>query len=201
MTAGKSFKRLVRERAARTGESYTAALRHFRGPSAESDPMESIAFRRVEKPDLGFALQVPEDWQEQPSNPAVGSEVARFSSRQGNSVRLLLVFWSPMRSQLTPRAQAESMLPGIESQGYRELVLSDVRIANRPAIRLDCERRRDAEIFSVQGYLVFAGRGFFAIALGTHDLDRDRELLDGMADRFEVLEPHDRVSVEDMALP
>ena len=39
MTAGKNFKRRVRERARRTGESYTAALRHFRtAPRGESMP-------------------------------------------------------------------------------------------------------------------------------------------------------------------
>ena len=37
MTANKRFKRLVRKRAAKTGESYTAALQHFRAkPGDES---------------------------------------------------------------------------------------------------------------------------------------------------------------------
>ncbi|MFP5318816.1 MAG: ClpX C4-type zinc finger protein [Acidimicrobiia bacterium] len=40
MTTKKRLKRLVRERAAKTGESYTAALRHFRTATTEESPME-----------------------------------------------------------------------------------------------------------------------------------------------------------------
>ena len=48
MTAGKNFKRRVRERARRTGESYTAALRHLR--SSESTVEVSVVqWQRVEK--------------------------------------------------------------------------------------------------------------------------------------------------------
>ena len=40
MTTRKRLKRLVRARAAKTGESYTAALRHFRQGNAEEPPMD-----------------------------------------------------------------------------------------------------------------------------------------------------------------
>lgn len=39
MTTRKRFKRLVRARAAKTGESYAAALRHLRDTSPREDPM------------------------------------------------------------------------------------------------------------------------------------------------------------------
>ena len=39
MTTRKRFKRLVRARAAKTGESYVTALRHFRDTSPPEDPM------------------------------------------------------------------------------------------------------------------------------------------------------------------
>jgi hypothetical protein len=202
MTARKSFKRLVRERAARTGESYTAALRHFRESSAENDPMEKTGFRRVAKTDLGFALHVPDDWKEQPPNPASPLEVAHFSFGQGSLTGVCLVLWSSTRTGFTPRAQVESMIPQLESQGFREFVLSDVSIASRSAVRMDCERRRDGKVWSVRGYLVFAEQGFLSLALATHDLDRDRQLFDRIADGFELLERLDqqRMSVGDMAL-
>jgi hypothetical protein len=41
MTANKHFKRKVRERARRTGESYTAALRHLRHDNAREHLMQS----------------------------------------------------------------------------------------------------------------------------------------------------------------
>lgn len=40
MTTKRRFKRLVRERAGKTGESYTAALRHFRTAVTEEPPMD-----------------------------------------------------------------------------------------------------------------------------------------------------------------
>ncbi len=43
MTANKRFKRLVRARAAKTGESYTAALRRFRAKPGD-EPMLSCSF-------------------------------------------------------------------------------------------------------------------------------------------------------------
>lgn len=43
MTAKKRFKRLVRARAAKTGESYTAALRHFRAHPGDG-PMHHCSF-------------------------------------------------------------------------------------------------------------------------------------------------------------
>lgn len=43
MTRGKRFKRLVRARAAETGQSYTAALRRFQPKPKEGDPMTPTA--------------------------------------------------------------------------------------------------------------------------------------------------------------
>ena len=67
MTADKHFKRKVRERSRRTGESYTAALRHLRRdtrrePAMPSDPTnqgDPVQWQSVEKPDLGYAAHVP----------------------------------------------------------------------------------------------------------------------------------------------
>ena len=80
MTANRNFKRLVRARARKTGESYAAALRHFQKRIAEERQMAYPTLRRVEKPEYGFALYVPEDWRE--SSPDLRNspwEVARFS--------------------------------------------------------------------------------------------------------------------------
>ena len=65
MTANKHFKRLVRERARRTGQSYTAALRHLRRDTIREPAMQShpIQWQRVEKPDFGYAAHVPHGWE------------------------------------------------------------------------------------------------------------------------------------------
>src|SRR5437762_5959929 len=58
MTANRNFKRRVRARAAKTGESYTAALRHFRTtPRGESmpksTPMRLAVAQLTVQPDPG----------------------------------------------------------------------------------------------------------------------------------------------------
>ena len=81
MTADKSFKRRVRARAAKTGESYTAALRHLRpAPRPEATPKRpavrlSVAQLAVH-PDPGpphHRLRL--DWI---AGPEVGHEAAQF---------------------------------------------------------------------------------------------------------------------------
>ena len=59
MTANKHFKRLVRDRARRTGESYTAALRHSRRHKAGEHLMQR---QRIEKLSFGYAVHVPAGW-------------------------------------------------------------------------------------------------------------------------------------------
>src|SRR5438046_1154414 len=59
VTARTVLKRLVRARMARTGESYTAALRVLRGRTKESFRM-AISLRRINKPEFGYAISVPD---------------------------------------------------------------------------------------------------------------------------------------------
>lgn len=64
MTIDKDFKKIVRERMAKTGESYTAALRQLRGEGAEgaSGPPEADGFL--------YAVEVDGRWSARdPSNP------------------------------------------------------------------------------------------------------------------------------------
>ena len=63
MTAQKNFKRRVRERARRTGESYTAALRHLRSSDHLSE-VSAMQWQRVEKEQFGYAVHVPPGWVE-----------------------------------------------------------------------------------------------------------------------------------------
>ncbi len=51
MTARRDFKKRVRDRTAKTGESYTAALRHFLSGPREEDRMESQRSGQTEEPD------------------------------------------------------------------------------------------------------------------------------------------------------
>ena len=59
MTANKRFKRLVRQRAAKTGESYTAALRHFRTDPGGEAPMVACSFCGKSKTEVGKLVVGP----------------------------------------------------------------------------------------------------------------------------------------------
>src|SRR5205823_14550059 len=85
MTARKRFKRRVRARAAKTGESYAVARRHLdHRPGQEPNVPE---FRTVTNTLHGFAVDLPEGWREvlrtrsrlngrsRPSRPAVTTVV------------------------------------------------------------------------------------------------------------------------------
>ena len=60
MTADKGFKRLVRERAERTGEAYAEARRRLLDKIKEADMAE---YRHVEDHEYGFAIDIPVDWE------------------------------------------------------------------------------------------------------------------------------------------
>src|SRR5437764_6559830 len=76
MTANKNFKRRVRDRARRTGESYTAALRHLRQLDVKEP---TVQWQRIEKTDFGYAISVPAGWTERPPDLKNSPlETARF---------------------------------------------------------------------------------------------------------------------------
>ena len=51
MTQNKKFKRLVRTRAAKTGESYATAYRHLRAPHTEEPPMTNTEIPESDTPE------------------------------------------------------------------------------------------------------------------------------------------------------
>ena len=60
MTVDKSLKRLIRARMNETGETYTAARQFFL--SSEENIMSGTKYKRVTKAELGFELEIPNDW-------------------------------------------------------------------------------------------------------------------------------------------
>jgi hypothetical protein len=94
MTANRHFKRRVRERARRTGESYTAALARLRQIDAKEQPVQ---WQRIEKPDFGYAVHVPDGWDERPPDLKNSPwETARFT-QPADRRHSLIVFRGPTR--------------------------------------------------------------------------------------------------------
>ena len=56
MTQNKKFKRLVRARAAKTGESYATAYRHLRAPTTEESPMTNTEIPGSDAPEAEVEL-------------------------------------------------------------------------------------------------------------------------------------------------
>ena len=125
MTARKNFKRLVRARARKTGESYAAALSHFdeEVPAAQRNATTTLHdLRRVEKPEYGFALRVPDDWKELPPDLRNSAwEVARFSANDPAiraRHRNCLVFRNPAPTGVDAHTAARNAQPVLEVGGF-----------------------------------------------------------------------------------
>ena len=198
MTAKKNFKRLVRRRARKTGESYVAALRHFKHKTAEDepvttpDPTQPVALpqmRRIEKPEYGFALSVPVEWLDEPPNLKNSSwEVARaFATYPGDVRRGFIVFRGPAGQDAEPEAAARGSQTVLERGGFGNFVLTDDVIAGRPAVQLDFNRpAASGRTWSVRHHFLIVGGATFCISFGTNALEEDGALLDALAASFEL---------------
>ena len=187
MTADRNFKRLVRERARKTGESYVAALRHF---ERREDAMSDLALRRVEKAEYGFALSVPEEWQELPPDLRNSPwEVARFSGgRPAGGVLNCLVFRNPKRPDVDAYDVARSVEPVLAQGGFGNFRHLDATVAGRPAARLDFDRPTSGGgVWAVRHHFLVVDEVPFCVSFGTTAPDEDGALLDALIGAFELV--------------
>ncbi|QDP96988.1 carbon-nitrogen hydrolase family protein [Microlunatus elymi] len=96
MTAGKKFKQRVRARSAKTGESYTAALRHFRRASGDAMSEQYLSEQHPsQSPSLRLAVAQTRQ-REDPRDPdllrASGAEVRELITRARNAGARLVQF-------------------------------------------------------------------------------------------------------------
>jgi hypothetical protein len=192
VTTGKRFKRLVRARSSKTGESYSAALRHFRSSTVEGVTMSDFELVRVEKPNFGFAMHIPADWREEP--PDLNNsphEVARYYHR-GATVKGIVVMRNPKKVDSTPRAWAEETREVLETLGSNNFALTDLTIGDKRAARLDFDMSQPGALRSIwvtHEYFVVAFGVGFCFALGSETPEEDAPLLDAVAGQLELFEP------------
>ncbi|WP_433179508.1 hypothetical protein [Actinoallomurus sp. CA-150999] len=185
MTANKHFKRRVRERARRTGESYTAALRHLRRLDAKE---QSVQWQRIEKPDFGYALQVPGDWQEREPNLKNSPwETARFVDPDDRR-HSLIVFRQPVRPGRSATEIAEGAQQSLAGVGFVDFEISDVTVAGRAGARLNCARHDAGRTWAVREYFVVQDGVSFCLGCGSSAPDEDDPLFGVLAERLELLE-------------
>jgi hypothetical protein len=184
MTANKHFKRRVRERARRTGESYTAALSHLRRDAEE----HAMRWQRIEKSDFGYAVQVPEGWQERPPNLKNSPwETARFVD-PADRRHSVIVFRGLPHPGLQALEVAERVQFSLKSVGFGEFHISETQVAGRPGARLECAKHDVGRTWAVREYFVINGEVRFALGCGTSVPDEDDPLFAAMSQRMEILE-------------
>ena len=201
MTAKKDLKRLVRARAQKTGESYAAALRHLRKQPPEAPLVPSLdvpsypdlpTLRRVEKPDLGFALHIPEQWLEEPPNlrNSPWEAFRAFGPRQrlGGGRSGCIVFRNPPQPAADAYTIARNVQPVLERDGFTSFTLHDAAVADRPGARLDFARPLpDGGVWAVRHYFVVVAGIPFCVSFGTTGPIADAPLLDALIEHFELL--------------
>jgi hypothetical protein len=186
MTANKHFKRRVRERARRTGESYTAALRHLRHTNARENLMQ---WQRIEKPDFGYAVQVPAGWEEQPPDLKNSPlETARFGE-PGDRRRGLIVFRGMPGRPFDPVQAAERAQYALTNAGFGDFQLTETRVAGRPGARLNCAKYDAGRVWAVREYFVAEGDLRLVLGCGSAVPEEDEVMFEAMAERFEILTP------------
>lgn len=198
MTANKHFKRRVRERARRTGESYTAALRvlrHSQGPERaqtqekamrELPITEGTRWERHDVPEFGYSISLPAGWQRRaPDLRNSPAETARFvdpSDRQHS----VIVFRHPVRPGRTPLDVAAGAQSALEAAHYGDFRITPVMVGQRAGARLDCSRVDAARVWAVTEFFVVLDEEAAALCLGCSSVvpDHDDELFTAIAERF-----------------
>lgn len=188
MTANRNLKRLVRARARETGESYTAALWHFKQASSggRQDPC-AAGLRRVEKPAYGFTLHVPDNWREAPPDLRNSPwEVARFAG-PGAGAPSCIVVRNPSVPGLGARAAAQDPRHLLEAAGYQNFRLAHVRIGGQPGARLEYDGPASGGVCAVRHYFVVADAATFGVRLASSAPAQDARLLDAVVEGFEFM--------------
>jgi hypothetical protein len=186
MTANKHFKRRVRERARRTGESYTAALRHLRRMSAREHLMQS---QRIERTDFGYAVHIPQVWEERPPNLRNSPwETARFGDPDDRRT-LLIVFRGPVRPGRTAVEVAAQARTALEATGFVDFQIGEATVAGRSGAELSCAMHDLGRVWAVREYFVVQDGASFTLGCGSSVPAETGPLFTAMAERFELLTP------------
>jgi hypothetical protein len=202
MTAHKRFKRRVRERARRTGESYTAALRNLRHVPVQEQKMTQQhpdqpepahrtppdpGWERIEVTEFGYALHLPVGWQRRdPDLRNSPWETARFAEPTDRR-HSLIVFRSPVRPGADPTVVAERAQHALAAALFTDFTVQPVPFAGRPGRRLDCVRHDAGRVWAVTQFYAVGDASAFCLGFGSTAAQEDESLFVQVAQRFELL--------------
>ena len=187
---------------ARTGESYTAALRVLRGHPRE--PTMTTAFQRHTKRDHGYAVSVPAHWREEAPDPVnSASEIGRYTSNEGGR-RVLVIHHQPMTGTFSAEQAARATEDVQAIGGARRFVHGMTTVAGRPTATLESERDLDDGQWTSRHYFIREPDELWVIVVGSYDIDTDSHVLDQIVESFDIVPveargdrppaPHDRLT-------
>jgi len=163
--------------------------------------MADNEFHTVTNHDFGYSLSLPSTWRD--VGPDIYNsvfEVARYLRNQPHiHDGIVNLFWDIPGD--SPCAAAERGDPDVfdlsreslEKEGVRDISISETRIGDRDAVRLDHAyhlRHKDIDIehWASRSYFMSVRDTLVCLNMGTSSVDDDRELYDRIAGSFSVIE-------------
>ena len=196
MTQDRRFKKRVRVRMAKTGESYSAAYQFLRNSTMEETSMTD-EFNTVTNHDFGYSLQLPTSWRVVgPDIYNSAFEISRYLRTSGKiHDGIVNVFWDVPGESLQSLVDVgappifDLSAKSLRSEGVTDISVSNLEIGGREAIRLDhAYKLGDIEDWASRSYFMRIRGKFVILNMGTSDRASDRALYDQIASSFNAIE-------------
>lgn len=154
-------------------------------PAAAAGPEPSLSYRVVDRPDIGFAVELPPSWTAR-DDPASGSA---FYAQAPSGMAWMRVFKA--QTELPLDQSVDNAVAQLQRQGGMAFVRQPSQVGGLSAVSLDfmlpLSPMPGAAVAPRRWYLVKRGSVEFTLALGTTDLERDQVAFVRIAASFLVL--------------
>ena len=147
-----------------------------------------MQWQRIEKPDFGYAVHVPQGWEERPPDLENSPwETARFGDPVDRR-QSIIVFRHPVRPGRDAAEVAEAVQSTLEAAGYLDFRITAATVAGGPGARLDCARHDAGRVYAVREFFAVAGGASFCVGCGSTVPEQDDSLVVTIAERMELLD-------------
>ncbi|SNS09183.1 hypothetical protein SAMN05216276_100416 [Streptosporangium subroseum] len=148
-----------------------------------------MQWQRIEKPDFGYAVHVPQSWDERPPNLKNSPwETARFGDPTDRR-HTVIVFRARTLPGWTAAEVAEEVQTSLRAAGFDDFRITDAQVSGRTGARLDCAKYDTGRVWAVRHYFVVHDDVRFTLGCGSFIPEEDDPLFAAMAERFEILNP------------
>ncbi len=149
--------------------------------------MDTTAWHRIEKPDYGYAISIPEGWIETPPNLRSNPwETVRFGSPEDRR-HDVVVFRQPVIPGQTVADIVANSKTHLEGYGFSSFHVENVTVASRDGMRLDFAATDVGRNWSIQEYFVVEGEACFCLGFGSSDPEEIQDIIDAMLASLAIL--------------